>query len=205
MGHLGADERPQDRIPPNDPYPVADLVEDRHPVGGRGRLGLLPPDRAEEDRRDEERDGVDRDRDRAPTGAGPGSRRYRRRRIRRPSPMRRQRAVGLDQLFALDDRRQVGVVGGVEERRQDRCGCRDDHESGNVSTPATNATGTEPSRTARPRSAQIRTGRRRRRSTHARRRGRRSASRQGPASAGPRSRMRRRRAPRSPRTAGRSR
>ena len=38
----------------------------------------------------------------------------------RGRPTGRQRRVGLDQPVALDDRRQVGVVGRVEERREDR-------------------------------------------------------------------------------------
>ena len=79
-----------------------------------------------------------------------------------------QGAVGLDQPLALDDRRQVGVVGGVEERRQDRRQRRRRRAAAtNVRTPSANATGIEPSSTARPRSAQMRTGRRRSRSTQA--------------------------------------
>ena len=76
-------------------------------------------DRPEQHRRDEERDRVDaRSRSGAvstwtrkpliPNARNSGGR-----------PARRQRRVRLDQPLALDDRRQVGVVGRVEERRQD--------------------------------------------------------------------------------------
>ena len=55
---------------------------------------------------------------------------------------RRERAVRLDQPLALDDRRQVGAIGRVEERRQDG-GQRGDHDRAgtSVSPPSTNATG----------------------------------------------------------------
>ncbi len=46
----------------------------------------------------------------------------------RGRPARRERAVGLDEPFALDDRRQVRAVGGIEECRQDRGQPRDDQE-----------------------------------------------------------------------------
>ena len=102
-------------------------------------------DRAEQQRRGEERDGVDGDGDRRgqdldeeaadaeghELGGGAA---------------RRQRAVRLDQPLALDDRRQVGVVGGVEERRQDRRPARTRRgAAGSVRTPSANATGIEPS------------------------------------------------------------
>ena len=41
---------------------------------------------------------------------------------------RRECPVGIDQLLPLDDRRQVGVVGGVEERGQDRGQPRHDQQ-----------------------------------------------------------------------------
>ena len=81
---------------------------------------------------------------------------------------RRQRAVGVDQLLPLDDRRQVGVVGRVEERRQDRRQRRHDAAAARTSgRRARRRPGSSRAATARPRSAQIRTGRRRRRSTQA--------------------------------------
>ena len=54
MRHLGADERPQDGIAADDADPVPDLVEDRLAIGDRRRRCLLSPDRAEEQRRDQE-------------------------------------------------------------------------------------------------------------------------------------------------------
>ena len=70
--------------------------------------------------------------------------------------------------LAGDDRRQVGLVGDVEERRQDRRPRpRRADSCGSDSQPPSAATGIVPSSTARPRSAQIITGRRRRRSTQA--------------------------------------
>ena len=83
-------------------------------------------------------------------------------------PLAARRRVGRDQLVALDDRRQVGVVGRVEERRQDRGQAGHDQElPERQDARARTATGIEPSRAARPRSAEIRTGRRRSRSTQA--------------------------------------
>ena len=132
-----------------------------------GGGGSGSPDAEQQDRRDDERDGVDEDRDRPgeeldEDAADPEADELGRR------PARRQRAVGLDELVALDDRRQVGVVGRVEERGQDRRpGPRRRRAARGSARRATNATGIDTSRTARPRSAQIRTGRRRSRSTQA--------------------------------------
>ena len=62
--HLGAGERPQDRVVADEPQAVADLGQDGLALLARGRRRLLGPDRAEQERRDQERDRVDGDRDR---------------------------------------------------------------------------------------------------------------------------------------------
>ena len=128
---------------------------------------LLTPDAPEQHGRREERDGVDGDGDRRGQDLDEEAADAEGQELRRRSA-RGEGAVGIDELVALDDRRQVGVVGGVEERREEgRRGRRRPASCQYVRTPRANATGTDPSRTARPRSAQMSTGRRRRRSTHA--------------------------------------
>ena len=97
------------------PCRISSRTGSRSERGGGGASGS--PDREQQDGGDQVRDGVDRDRDRAgqeldeeaadpeagELGDGPG---------------RGQGAVGLDEPLALDDGRQVGVVGRVEERGQ---------------------------------------------------------------------------------------
>ncbi len=79
----------------------------------------------------------------------------------------RQRAVGLDAV-APARRSSAGRRCRPQSKNVVRTPPgRHDHSCQNVSASRANATGIEPSRAARPRSAQIRTGRRRRRSTQA--------------------------------------
>ena len=99
--------------------PLADLGQDRLAVLGLGRRRLLVADRAEKQGRREVGHRVDRDGDRRgqdldeeaadPEGHELGG-----------GPARGEGAVRVDEALALDDRRQVGVVGGIEEGRQDR-------------------------------------------------------------------------------------
>ena len=134
QGHLGAGEGAQDRVAHHETQPGPDLPVDRGSGGPRWRRRLDLPDAADEDRRDKERDGIeghgegrrqDLDQDAADAeGRELGGR-----------SGRRQRAVRLDQPLAFDDRRQVGVVGRVEEARQDRGG-EGDHEQLGVGQPA---------------------------------------------------------------------
>ena len=93
--------------------------EDRLAVLGRWRRRLLAPDGTEQHRRNEEAERIEQDRDRCgqeldEEAADPERHELGRR------PARGQRGIGVDQAIALDDRRQVGVVGRVEEGRQDR-------------------------------------------------------------------------------------
>ena len=132
--------------------------------GGGASSARMVPSRT---RRDDEADRVERDRDRGgqdldeeAADAERGELGHR--------PGGRQGAVRRDKLLARDDRRQVGVVGDVEERGQDRRQGGDDQQlRERQEPPKANATGIGRSSAARPRSAQIMTGRRRRRSTHA--------------------------------------
>ena len=111
---------------PDDGQADPDLGQDGFAVLGFGRRRLGLADRPEQDRRHEVGHRVDGDGDRRredldeepadPEGheLGGGS-------------ARGEGAVRVDQALALDDRRQVGVVGGIEERRQDR-GQPGDHQ-----------------------------------------------------------------------------
>ena len=99
------------------PQTVADLVEDRlaFGVGRWRRFGRA--DRQQEDGGDQVGDRVDDDRDRA------GQELDEEARDAEPGELRNraaggQGAVRLDQPLSLHDRREVRVVGGVEERRQ---------------------------------------------------------------------------------------
>ena len=118
--HLRAGEAAQDRVVDDEPEAVADLVEHRLAVRGRRRRRLGSPDRPEQDGRDHERDGVDERSRSVRSAAGRGTRDAERRRTRPPEPLAARALLASTSSLALDDRRQVGVVGGVEERRQDR-------------------------------------------------------------------------------------
>ena len=117
-GHLGKRECPDDRVARDDRQTLAYLAEDRLAVRfGRWRR-FPPPDRTEQQGRDDERDGVDEDRDRGAQqldeeAADPESRELGGR------ARCRERAVRAHELVAPDDRREVCVVGGVEERAED--------------------------------------------------------------------------------------
>ncbi len=116
---VGQGERPQDRVAQAQPQPVADLVEDAGPGRASRGFRLVPADAADEDRRDEERQRVQRDGDRRGQeldqpaadpeadelggGAAAG-----------------QGRVRLHEPLTTDDRRQERPIGGVEERREDR-------------------------------------------------------------------------------------
>ena len=126
-GAAGERERAQDRVAPEHGQPFADLGP-----GAGLRLGwrwrrLLVADQRQRDGRDEEGDGVDRDRDRRgqeldqPTGQAEAGHLGDR-------VGRLQAGVGLDQRLAPDQRRQVGPVGDVEEGRQDADQQRDQVE-----------------------------------------------------------------------------
>ena len=132
----------------------------------RGGGGSALSDGGEQDRRDEVADGVDGDGDRRGQDLDQEAADAEGRELG-SGAARRQGGVRVDELLPLDDRRQVGVVGRVEERGEDRGEADTTSSCQNVRTPRAKASGIEPSRTARPRSAQIRTGRRRRRSTQA--------------------------------------
>ena len=162
------DERPQDRIVPDEPKPVADLGQ--RPARGPRAAAVAPPP-AGSCRAGPPRPGNVT----ASIAIAIGAVRTWTRKPLIPKAhelgggsARRECAVGLDEPVALDDRRQVGVVG---RRRRTSSGRRPapatTSSCANVRTPSANATGIEPSNTARPRSAQIRTGRRRSRSTQA--------------------------------------
>src|SRR4051794_4307714 len=97
------------------------------PVGRRGRWRLRAPDRQEQHGRDDIGHGIDEDRD------GPRQRLDEETADPESDELRDgaaggQGAVRLDESVLLDDRRQVGVVRCVEERREDGGQDRDDEE-----------------------------------------------------------------------------
>ena len=129
--------------------------------GGGGSLCRIVPSST---RRDDEPDRVEGDRDRRGEHLDQEAADAEGAELRRRAG-RRQGAVGRHQLVPLDDRGQVGVVGASKNVVSTAASAA--REQLPASATPTNATGMEPSSTARPRSAQIRIGRRRRRSTHA--------------------------------------
>ena len=148
--------------------PDPDLGQDRLAVLGLRRWRLLHgPDRPEQQRGRQVGERVDRDRDRGRQQLDEEAADAEGHELRRRAA-RREGAVRVDQAVPGHDRRQIGVVGGVEEGGQDRPPAPT--RRGAAGTPGRRArrrSGTDPSSAARPRSAQIRTGRRRRRSTQA--------------------------------------
>ena len=117
--HLGTGESAQDRVMKNQPQAFTDLVEDRLAVRlGRWRLFLLV-DRAEQERRAQERQRIEGDRDRCGQELDQEAADSEGHELS-CGAARGERCIRVDQVFTLDDRRQVGVVGRIEEGGQDR-------------------------------------------------------------------------------------
>ncbi len=118
-GHPGAHEGSKDRVVTDEAETDPDLGQDGFAVLGLRWRSLRFADRAQQHGRDEVRDGID----------GDGDRRRQELDEEAADPERhelgcgsagRQGTVRLDQAVAVDDRREVGVVGRVEEGGQDR-------------------------------------------------------------------------------------
>ena len=115
--HLGARECPKHRVVAHQPKSLADLVEHGLAILARRRRRLHVPDRQQQHRRDQVRDRVDDDGDRPGEELDEDAADAEARELGHGTA-RRERAVRLEQALPLDDRRQVGVVRGVEERRE---------------------------------------------------------------------------------------